>query len=138
MRRVFQLSSTLFLASARLYGTRYFTDSHEWVEHDGGVATIGITAHAQESLGDVVYVALPNVGDQLNAKEVFGEVESVKATSCMYSPINGVVDAVNDRVKDEPALINRSPEGDGWLIKVKCSELPQGLMTEEEYKKFID
>ncbi|ESL10218.1 glycine cleavage system H protein [Trypanosoma rangeli SC58] len=138
MRRVFQFGSTSFLTSVRLYGTRYFTDSHEWVEHDNGVATIGITAHAQESLGDVVYVALPNVGDQVNAKEAFGEVESVKATSCIHSPLSGVVDAVNDRVKDEPDLINRSAEGEGWLIKVKCDEIPQGLMTAEEYKKFID
>ncbi|KAH9601810.1 Glycine cleavage system H-protein/Simiate [Trypanosoma melophagium] len=138
MRRAFRIPTASVVASIRLYGTRYFTDSHEWVEHNDGVATVGITVHAQENLGDVVYVALPNVGDKLEAREVFGEVESVKATSNVYSPVSGVVDSVNDRVKDEPALINRSAETEGWLIKVKCSEIPKGLMTAEEYKKFIE
>ncbi|KEG13002.1 putative glycine cleavage system H protein [Trypanosoma grayi] len=138
MRRAFLLPSTIVAASVRFYGTRLFTDSHEWVEHGDGIATVGITVHAQESLGDVVYVALPNVGDKVEVNDVLGEVESVKATSNICSPVTGVVDAVNEKVKDEPGLINRSAEGDGWLIKVKCSEIPAGLMTAEDYKKYIE
>ncbi|KAG8347218.1 putative Glycine cleavage H protein Biotin requiring enzyme [Trypanosoma vivax] len=138
LRRVIPFSPVTFLGAVRCFGTRYFTDSHEWVEHKDGIATVGITLHAQESLGDVVYVALPNVGDKLEARDLLGEVESVKATSNVYSPVSGTVDSINDKVKDEPALINRSAEGDGWLVKVKCDEIPEGLMTAEQYAKFIE
>lgn len=119
-------------------GTRYFTDSHEWVEKGDGVVTVGISTYAQENLGDVVFVSLPQVGDVVTAKDVVGEVESVKATSNVYCPVGGTVTEINQELKDEPGLINRSPEDKGWLVKVKCSEIPEGLMTAEEYKKFLE
>ncbi|CBH14490.1 glycine cleavage system H protein, putative [Trypanosoma brucei gambiense DAL972] len=138
MRRALFCPAATVAATIRFYATRFFTDSHEWVEHGDGIATIGITAHAQENLGDVVYVALPNVGDKITERDMLGEVESVKATSNVYCPVTGVVHAVNEKVKDEPSLINRSAEADGWLVKVKCDEIPKGLMTADEYNKFIE
>ncbi|KAG5467055.1 hypothetical protein LSCM1_01235 [Leishmania martiniquensis] len=137
MRRAFTCVSVAAAASLRHHATKHFTDSHEWVEECGGEITIGITTYAQENLGDVVYVSLPQVGDTVTARDVIGEVESVKATSNVYSPVNGTVSAVNEKLRDEPGLINQSPEEKGWLIKVKCSEIPKGLMDEAAYKKFL-
>lgn len=138
MRRAFFSCGIAAAMPIRCYATRYFTDSHEWVEHADGEATIGISTYAQENLGDVVFVSLPQVGDAITAKDVVGEVESVKATSNVYSPIDGTVTSVNEKLKDEPGLINQSPEEKGWLVKVKCSEIPKGMMTAEEYKKFLE
>lgn len=123
---------------ARHLSTRSYTDSHEWVSYCNDEATIGVTQYAQENLGDVVYVSLPQVGSSITAREVLAEVESVKATSNVYSPVDGVVSAVNDALKDDPGCINRSPEEEGWIVKMKCSELPKGLMTLDEYKKFLE
>ncbi|AIO02078.1 glycine cleavage system H protein, putative [Leishmania panamensis] len=138
MRRAFAAVPVVAVACLRFYGTRHFTDSHEWVEQGEGEVTIGISSYAQENLGDVVYVSLPQVGDTVTAKDVVGEVESVKATSNVYSPVDGTVTAVNEKLKDEPSLVNQSPEEKGWLIKVKCSEIPKGLMDEAAYKKFLE
>ncbi|KAG5492891.1 hypothetical protein JKF63_01471 [Porcisia hertigi] len=138
MRRAFASLSVAAAVSLRCYGTKHFTDSHEWLEQGEGEVTIGISTYAQENLGDVVYVSLPQVGDTVTAKDVVGEVESVKATSNVYSPVDGTVTAVNEKLKDEPGLINQSPEEKGWLVKVKCSEIPEGLMNEEAYKKFLE
>lgn len=138
MQRLFVRSAAAATAAARAYATRYYTDSHEWVEESAaGEVVIGISTHAQENLGDVVFVSLPPVGEKAVAKEVLGEVESVKATSNVYSPVSGEVSAVNEALKDTPGLINQSPEKDGWLVKVKCSEIPKGLMTSAEYEKFL-
>lgn len=118
--------------SRRLYATRYFTDSHEWVEVDGVTATIGITQHAQENLGDVIFIGLPQVGDQVEAKQPFGEVESVKATSDIYAPISGKV------VTKQPKLINDSAEDQGWLIKVNAADASvEGLMDRAKYDAFL-
>lgn len=125
------------LASIRNYATRYFTDSHEWVEIDGTNATVGITDHAQEALGDVVYVGLPSEGDAFEAKAPFGEVESVKATNDIYSPVSGTVSSANSAIKDDPSLVNKAAETDGWLIKLSNVTLPEGLMTREAYDKFL-
>ncbi|KAK7200903.1 lipoic acid containing carrier protein [Novymonas esmeraldas] len=138
MRRAFTSASVAAASRLRSYATKHFTDSHEWVEQGEGEVTIGISTYAQENLGDVVYVSLPQVGDTLTAKDVVGEVESVKATSNVYSPVDGTVTAVNEKLKDEPGLINQSPEEKGWLVKVKCSEIPKGLMDEAAYKKFLE
>ncbi|CAD2216547.1 glycine cleavage system H protein [Angomonas deanei] len=138
MRRFIGQSSAVAAVAFRQYASRLYTDSHEWILEEGGEVTIGISSYAQENLGDVVFVSLPQVGDKVTAKDVVGEVESVKATSNVYSPVDGTVLTVNEALKDEPGLINQSPEEKGWLVKVKCTEIPKGLMNEEEYKKFLE
>lgn len=140
MRRQFTRFGSLAAAcvARRMFGTRYFTDSHEWVEIENNIATVGITNHAQESLGDVIFVGLPSVGDQLTAKQVLGDVESVKAASDIYTPVGGKVVAVNEKAKDEPKLLNESAEKDGWLIKVDATGASvEGLMSKEQYDEFL-
>lgn len=120
-----------------------YSKSHEWVSLDGDIATIGITDHAQEELGDIVYVELPEVGRQLAFDDVFGTVESVKAVSELFSPIAGEVVAVNETLTDDPAnngaLINQTPYESGWLIKVqvKDAEALAELLDAEGYKSEI-
>jgi glycine cleavage system H protein len=100
-----------------------YTEDHEYVKDAGdGVVAIGITDYAQGELGDVVYVELPKVGASFNKHDVFGTVEAVKAVSELYSPIGGEVVAVNDRLDKEPALVNSSPYGDGWMIKLRIKD----------------
>ena len=100
-----------------------YTEDHEYVKDaDDGVVAIGITDYAQGELGDVVYVELPKVGATFNKHDVFGTVEAVKAVSELYSPIGGEVVAVNDRLDKEPALVNSSPYGDGWMIKLRMGD----------------
>ena len=100
-----------------------YTEDHEYVKDDGdGVVAIGITDYAQGELGDVVYVELPKVGASFSKHDVFGTVEAVKAVSELYSPVSGEVVAVNDRLDKEPALVNSSPYGDGWMIKVRLKD----------------
>ncbi|HEY6826238.1 MAG TPA: glycine cleavage system protein GcvH [Gemmatimonadaceae bacterium] len=100
-----------------------YTEDHEYVKDAGdGVVAIGITDYAQGELGDVVYVELPTVGASVNKHDVFGTVEAVKAVSELYSPIGGEVVAVNDRLDKEPALVNSSPYGDGWMIKIRIKD----------------
>lgn len=135
--RLFGLATTAVIAR-RLFATRYFTDSHEWVEIENNVAKVGITNHAQEHLGDVIFVGLPNIGDVLEAKATLGEVESVKATSDIYSPVGGKVTAVNEDVKSEPKIINESAEDKGWLIKLDATGAStEGLMTKDQYDEFL-
>jgi glycine cleavage system H protein len=101
-----------------------YTEEHEYVKDDGAdVVAIGITDYAQGELGDVVYVELPKVGASFNKHDVFGTVEAVKAVSELYSPIGGEVVAVNDRLDKEPALVNNSPYGDGWMIKIRVKDV---------------
>lgn len=100
-----------------------YASSHEWVRPEGdGVYTIGITEHAQELLGDMVFVELPDVGDQVNAGDDVAVAESVKAASDVYAPITGEVLAVNEDLEDSPELVNSDPYGDGWMFKVKASD----------------
>ncbi|XP_010538303.1 PREDICTED: glycine cleavage system H protein 2, mitochondrial [Tarenaya hassleriana] len=117
-----------------------YADSHEWVKVDGNKATVGITDHAQDHLGDVVYVELPDVGRSLSQGESFGAVESVKATSDINSPISGKVVEVNDKLSDTPALVNSSPYEDGWIIKVELSDSGElnNLMGSEKYSSFCE
>lgn len=97
-----------------------YTSSHEWVrEEEEGVVTVGITDHAQESLGDLVFADLPEEGDSLEAETACAVVESVKAASDIYAPVSGEVVEVNDRLADEPELINSDPYGDGWMMKIR-------------------
>ena len=99
-----------------------YVASHEWVQLDGDIATIGITDHAQEALGDVVYVDLPDVGDDVERWAECGEVESVKAVSALYAPVSGEVTEVNEALEDAPETVNSAPYGDGWLFRVQLSD----------------
>jgi len=118
---------------------RKFSEEHEWVEVDGDVATIGVTNHAQEQLGDIVFVELPDVGAEFNKDDETGVVESVKAASEIYAPVGGEVVEVNDTLNDNPALVNEDAEGDGWIFKLKLSDASEldDLMSESDYKDFI-
>jgi glycine cleavage system H protein len=114
---------------------RYYTETHEWVQADGDIATIGITDFAQSQLGDVVFLELPSVGRMLEAGDSFGVVESVKAASDLYSPVAGAVIEVNEALSDAPETVNREPFEGGWLIKVRLNgDLGEGLLDEAGYK----
>jgi len=117
-----------------------YADSHEWVKVDGKSATIGITDHAQDHLGDVVYVELPEVGTAVTQGDGFGAVESVKATSDINSPVSGKVIEVNEELSNSPALVNSSPYENGWIIKVEMSDSGEldKLMDSEKYTKFCE
>lgn len=99
-----------------------FASTHEWLRHEGNLATVGITDHAQHELTDVVYVELPAIGTQIKAGEQICVVESVKAASDIYSPACGVVDSVNDALHNDPALINTDPHGAGWIFKLRLAD----------------
>lgn len=116
----------------------HYSKDHEWVRVDGDIATIGITDYAQNSLGDVVYVELPKVGDELAAQEAFGSVESVKAVSELFTPVSGKVQEVNDALQDEPEKVNSDPYGEAWMIRVKMSSPGEvdSLLTVAEYEDF--
>ena len=116
-----------------------YSTSHEWVKVDGDVAVIGITDHAQEELGDVVYIELPEVGRILAYDDVFGTVESVKAVSELYAPVTGEVIAVNDSLTGNEATINTSPYEEGWMIKVQLKDPAElvALLTADGYKAEI-
>jgi len=104
---------------------RRYTETHEWLRLQGDLATCGITDHAQEQLGDVVHVELPEVDDELGGGEQAAEVESVKAVSDIYSPVSGVVVEVNGALDEQPELLNSDPHGEGWLFKVRVSDAAQ-------------
>ncbi|OAY29755.1 glycine cleavage system H protein, mitochondrial [Manihot esculenta] len=125
--------------STVLDGLKYAT-SHEWVKHEGSVATIGITDHAQDHLGEVVFVDLPEVGGSATQGKSFGAVESVKATSDVNSPISGEIVEVNTKLSEIPGAINTSPYEDGWMIKVKPSNPSElkSLLGPKEYTKFCE
>ena len=113
-----------------------YSKSHEWAKIEGGIAIIGITHFAQESLGDITYVELPQVGDSVAAEKEFGSVESVKAASDLISPVNGEVLEVNTALESTPELCNSDPYAEGWLIKVKMSGQAQGLLDAAAYEAF--
>ncbi|MEL6541752.1 MAG: glycine cleavage system protein GcvH [Pseudomonadota bacterium] len=119
---------------------RYFTDEHEWFDVEGETATVGITDYAQEQLGDIVFVELPSVGTMLDKGGDAAVVESVKAASDVYAPISGEVTEGNAALEDEPALVNSSPEEDGWFFRMTVSDKAEleGLMDEAAYKEFVE
>jgi glycine cleavage system H protein len=117
---------------------KYFRE-HDWVRVEDGEAVLGISWYAQDALGEIVYVDLPNEGDELSEGQKYGELESVKAVSDVYSPLSGEVLAVNDELNDEPSLINQDPYGKGWIVRIRMSDPSQveSLMSAEEYKAFL-
>jgi glycine cleavage system H protein len=114
-----------------------YTKSHEWVRTEGDTATVGITEHAQDELGDVVFVELPETGTTLEAGDTFGAVESVKAVSDLYAPVGGEVVEVNEALNDAPEKINEDPYGDGWILKLSVTG-DADLLSPEDYQKVID
>ncbi len=112
-----------------------YTKSHEWLKEEGGVAVVGISDFAQDALGDVVFVNLPQVGDTVTAGESFGDVESVKAVSDLICPVSGVVCEVNEELEDSPELLNEDPYG-AWIIKVESVTDEEELLTADEYEAF--
>jgi len=116
-----------------------YSKSHEWVRVDGDTVTIGITDHAQEELGDVVYASLPTVGRVLSAEDVFGTVESVKAVSDLYSPLSGEVVEVNSALEDDQTAINGDPYGAAWMLKLRLTDASQlsALMNADAYRTEI-
>jgi glycine cleavage system H protein len=127
-------------------GDRRYTDQHEWAlvqGSDGGatVVRVGITDHAQDALGDIVYVQLPEVGDDVAPGTAIGEVESTKSVSDVYAPIAGVVAAVNERLADAPETINADPYGDGWLVEIRVegdADPTSGLLDADAYQALVD
>jgi glycine cleavage system H protein len=111
-----------------------FTESHEWVHVEGGVATVGISDHAQSELGDVIFVELPAVGTTLKPGEKFGTIESVKAASDLYTPVGGTVTAVNDQLSDSPERVNADPYGEGWMLRLNNVDDSGTLLDEAGYK----
>jgi glycine cleavage system H protein len=118
---------------------RKYTKEHEWVKLDGDLAVIGITNYAQEQLGDIVYVELPQPGDTLSQLEAFGIIESVKAASDLFAPIGGEVVAVNEELVDRPELVNEDAYGEGWMLQVHPEDESEmeALMTAEEYEAHL-
>ncbi|MDX1278722.1 glycine cleavage system protein GcvH [Oceanihabitans sediminis] len=116
-----------------------YTKDHEWVKIEGDVATVGITDFAQSELGDIVYVEVETVDETLDAEEIFGSVEAVKTVSDLILPLSGEIIEFNESLEDEPEKVNTDPYGDGWMIKLKASDLSQldDLLSAEDYKTLI-
>ena len=119
--------------------TTYFTKDHEWVRVDGDQATVGISNHAQEQLGDIVFAEVPEAGKQVSKGAEAAVVESVKAASDVYAPVSGEVTESNAAVADDPAIINRDPEGEGWFFKLKVANAAEldSLMDEDAYREWV-
>lgn len=116
-----------------------YTKDHEWIKVEGDILTIGITDFAQSELGDIVYVEVETLDETLDADEVFGTVEAVKTVSDLFLPVSGEIIEFNESLEDEPEKVNTDPYGDGWMIKVKCSDVSQieELMSADAYKNLI-
>ncbi len=117
-----------------------YSREHEWVLVEGNVATVGVTAFAEEQLGDVVFIELPAVGDKVTKDEAMGVVESVKAVSDVYAPLSGTVVEVNDDLPESTELVNEDPYGDGWMVKIEMSDPTDldELLSAEEYQAFVE
>ena len=116
-----------------------YTKEHEWIKIDGNLAAVGITDYAQGELGDIVFVELPSVGDDVQAGESFGTVEAVKAVSEIFSPLSGKVAEVNELLEDDPMVINNDPYGDGWMIKIEFADSGElkSLISSDDYLELI-
>ena len=118
---------------------RRYTQEHEWVKATSGVARIGVTAHAAEALGDIVYATLPMVGAKVRAGDACAELESTKSVSDVYTPVDGVIAAINEALADAPETINADPFGEGWLfdVEIEGDDLTHGLLDAEAYDRLI-
>ena len=114
-----------------------YSKSHEWTRVEGDEAVIGITDYAQDQLGDITFVEMPEVGDNLEAGDELGSVESVKAASELYMPVSGEIVAVNEALEDEPEMVNASPFENGWLIRIKLTSEPEGLLSASDYAELV-
>ncbi len=115
----------------------FYTRTHEWMRREGDIATVGITAHAQDELGDVVFVELPETGATFGAGDSFGTIESVKAVSDLYTPVGGEVVEVNETLNDAPEQVNEDPYGRGWMIRLRISDEGE-LLSAEEYQRVLE
>ncbi|AEH51925.1 glycine cleavage system protein GcvH [Pseudothermotoga thermarum] len=117
-----------------------FAKTHEWIEVSGNIATVGISVYAQEKLGDVVYVDLPKVGKEVKKGEVVLTIESVKAAGEVYAPVSGKIVEVNEKLNNQPELINKDAEGEGWIVKIEMTNPAElsDLMDEASYRKFCE
>ena len=117
-----------------------YTKEYEWIEINGDIATVGITNHAQESLGDIVFIDLPTVGKEVKSNDELCVIESVKAASDIYAPLDGEVTDINNNLSDDASIVNQDPEKDGWIFKMKLSNSEQynELMTLDEYLAFLE
>ena len=115
-----------------------YTKSHEWVRTEGDTATLGITDYAQDELGDIVFVELPEEGTTFDAGDSFGTVESVKAVSDLYTPVGGEVVEVNQALSDNPEKINEDPYGDGWIVKLSVSDEGTDLLSASDYEQLLE
>jgi len=122
---------------ANVPGDLKYRETHEWVRIEGETATVGITEHAQDELGDVVFVELPEKGTTYAAGDSFGNVESVKAVSDLYAPVGGEVVEVNEALSEAPEKINEDPYGDGWIVRLRVTEEGADLLSPEDYEKRI-
>jgi len=118
-------------------GDLQYTKTHEWVRREGDTATVGITDHAQDELGDVVFIELPEEGASFGASDAFGTIESVKAVSDLYAPVGGEVVEVNEALNDAPEKVNEDPYGEGWIIRLRVSG-EGNLLSAEEYEKVLE
>ena len=116
-----------------------YTKEHEWVRLEDGIAVVGITDYAQDHLGDVVFIELPDVGTEVTQFEPFGVIDSVKASSELYAPLSGEVEAVNDALTEQPELVNQEPYGEGWMIKVRPADLAEmgQLLDADGYEQLL-
>ena len=121
-------------------GEKKYTEEHEWVQVIGDIVTVGITNHAQDSLGDIIFVDLPTVGKEVKVKEELCVIESVKAASDIYSPLDGEVTEINNNLSNEASLVNQDAENKGWIFKIKVSNLEQynSLMSLDQYLEFLE
>ncbi|AWB10472.1 glycine cleavage system H protein [Thermodesulfobium acidiphilum] len=119
--------------------SRYYSKDHEWLEIDNNVGIVGITDYAQHQLGDITYVELPEVGTEIKQFSIFCTIESVKAASDVYAPVSGKIIEVNSRLENEPEIINKSPEEEGWIVKVEISDTSElkNLMDKASYENYI-
>jgi len=117
-----------------------YTQDHEWAKQEGGVVTVGITSYATDQLGDVVFVELPEVGRRLEAGKSFGVVEAVKTVSDLFAPVSGEVVEVNGAIGDNPALVNQSPFGDGWMVKIRPADAGEfgKLLSNVDYENLVE
>ncbi|XP_029200593.2 glycine cleavage system H protein-like [Acropora millepora] len=127
-----------FHITRKFLAERQFTKKHEWISVDNGIGMVGVTSYAQEQLGDIVYVQLPEIGLELEEGDVFGALESVKAAADVYSPVSGTVTEINNSLEDNPELVNQSPYDKGWLVKIELNEVTQPeLLSEAAYDQFV-